>query len=73
MNGDGMMDKGPAINGRKFLISTIVGLLLFTLVSLAVTLGIGRVFGQVLNKKAMEREREVGTQTMRDKEAKLNR
>lgn len=73
MNGDGMMDKGPAINGRKVLIFTIVGLLIFMLASMAVTFGIGRVFGQVLNKKAMEHEREVGTQAMRDKEAKQNR
>ncbi len=69
MNGDGMMDKGPAINGRKFLIYTIVGMLVFTLVSLVVTFGIGRVFGQVLNKKAMEHERQIETQVMKDKEA----
>jgi hypothetical protein len=69
MNGDGMMDKGPAINGRKLMITVIVGLVVFTAVSMVVTLGIGRVFGQVLNKKAMEHERAVDTQMMRDKEA----
>jgi uncharacterized membrane protein len=69
MNGDGMMDKGPAINGRKLMITVIVGLIVFTAVSMVVTLGIGRVFGQVLNKKAMEHERAVDTQMMRDKEA----
>jgi hypothetical protein len=71
MNGDGMMDKGPAINGRKFLIFTIGGLFLFTLVSMVVTLTIGRVFGKVLNKKAMQHEREIDTQVMRDKESNL--
>ncbi len=70
MNGDGMMDKGPAINGRKFIVGVIVGLVVFTLVSMVVTFGIGRVFGQVLNKKAMEHEREIDTKTMMDKEAK---
>ena len=69
MSENGMMDKGPAVNGRKFLIYTIGGLLLFTIVSLVVTLTIGRVFGQVLDKKAMEHERSIDTQLMRDKEA----
>jgi hypothetical protein len=73
MNGDGMMDKGPAIKGGKFIVGVIVGLIVFTLVSMVVTLGIGRVFGQVLNKKAMENERKIETQTMMDKEAKQRR
>jgi hypothetical protein len=70
MNGDGMMDKGPEINGRKFIIGVILGLVVFTLVSMVVTFGIGRVFGQVLNKKAMEHERELDTKSMLDKESK---
>ncbi len=73
MNGNGMMDKGPAINGRKFIIGVILGLIVFTLVSMVVTFGIGRVVGQVLNKKAMEHEREIDTKTMLDKEAKQQR
>jgi gas vesicle protein len=68
MNGDGMMDKGPAINGKKFLIGIIVGLIVFTLVSMFVTFGIGNYFGKVNSKKAMEHERAIDTQIMRDKE-----
>lgn len=70
MNGDGMMDKGPAVNGRKLMIIVIGGLLLFMVGSIFATVGIGRVFGQVLNKKAMENERKIGTQIMIQREAK---
>lgn len=66
---DGMMDKGPAVNGRKFLICVIGGLVLFTLISMFVTFGIGDYFGHVLNKKAMDHEKMIDTQMMRDKEA----
>ncbi len=69
MNGDGMMDKGPAVNGRKFLIAVIGGLVLFTLISMFATFGIGNYFGHVLNKKAMDNERQIDTQLMRNKEA----
>ena len=70
---NGLMDRGPAVNGKKFLIYVIGGLFLFTIVSMVVTLTIGRVFGQVLNKKAMEHERTIDTQIMRDKEANQKR
>ena len=66
---NGLMDRGPAINGKKFLISVILGLVLFTVVMLVVTLAIGKYGGKVLNKKAMEHERAIDTQIMRDKEA----
>lgn len=70
MNGDGMMDKGPAVNGRKLMFIVIGGLLLFMVGSIFATVGIGRVFGQVLNKKAMENERKIDTQIMLQREAK---
>lgn len=70
MNGDGMMDKGQVVNGKKLLISVIVGLLAFTLISMFATFYIGRTFGNVLDKKAMDHEREVDTQRMRDRESK---
>jgi len=63
-----MMDRGPAINGKKFLITVILGLLVFTLVSMFITFGIGRVWGNALNKKALENERNIQSQKMRDKE-----
>lgn len=66
---NGLMDRGPAVNGRKFLIFVIGGLVIFTLVSMFVTFGIGNYFGHVLNKKAMEHERTIDTQIMRDKES----
>ena len=66
---NGFMDRGPAINGKKFLIAVIGGLILFTLVAMFATFGIGNYFGHVLNKKAMENERQIDTQLMRDKEA----
>jgi hypothetical protein len=70
MNGDGMMDRGPAVSGKKALFVVIGGLLVFMVLSLFATFTIGRVFGNVLDKKAMEHERAVGTQMMRDKETK---
>lgn len=66
---NGLMDRGPAINGKKFLISVIGGLVLFTVVMMFVEFGIGNYFGHVLNKKAMENERQIDTQLMRNKEA----
>ena len=66
---NGLMDRGPAINGKKFLFSVIGGLILFTVLMLVVTLAIGKYGGKVLNKKAMEHERTIDTQIMRDKEA----
>jgi uncharacterized protein (DUF697 family) len=66
---NGLMDRGPAINGKKFLISIIGGLILFTVAMLIITLAIGKYGGKVLNKKAMEHERTIDTQIMRDKEA----
>lgn len=62
------MDRGPAFNGRNFLITVVVGLVLFTLISMFVTLGIGRAWGNAMNKKALEHERELQAQKMRDKE-----
>ena len=69
MNGDGMMDRGPAVSGKKVLVVVIVGLILFTLISMFATFGIGNYFGRVFNKKAMEHERAIDTQIMRDKES----
>ena len=66
---NGLMDRGPAINGRKFLLSVVGGLVMFTIVILVVTLAIGKYGGKVLNKKAMEHERTIDTQIMLDKEA----
>ena len=66
---NGLMDRGPAVSGKKVLIFTIGGLVLFTVVMLIVTLGIGNVFGKVLDKKAMDHEKTIETQMMRDKEA----
>ena len=69
MNKNGMMDRGPAVNGKLVLIVTIGGLIVFTLVMLGITLAIGKYGGKVLDKKAMEHERAIDTQIMRDKEA----
>ena len=66
---NGLMDRGPAVNGKKFLIFTIGGLVLFTVVMLVLELAIGRVGGQIMNKKAMDHEKAIDTQIMRDKEA----
>ncbi|MBI1335099.1 MAG: hypothetical protein JST12_20015 [Armatimonadetes bacterium] len=69
---DGMMDSGPTFNGKKFLISVVVGLILFTLVSMFITFGIGRIWGNLLNKKALDNEREIQSQEMKRKESARN-
>ena len=69
---DGMMEDVKPINGRKFLVSVVGGLVLFTIVSLIVTLAVGRFFGNVMNKQALQHEREIDAQKMRDKEAAHN-
>ncbi len=63
------MDRGPSVSGKKMLIGVIGGLILFTLVSLFVTFFVGREFGHILNKKAMDHERDVQSQRMIDREA----
>jgi hypothetical protein len=69
MNDNGLMDRGPAVNGKKFLIAVIGGLVVFTLIMMFVEFGIGNYFGHVMSKKAMEHDRTIETQIMRNKES----
>lgn len=69
---DGMMDRGPAVSGKKLLITVILGLILFTLVSMFATFGIGRVWGNAQNKKALDIERNIQSERMREKEVSGN-
>ncbi len=66
---DGLMDNGPVFKGRNLLVSVILGLVLFTLVSMFITLFIGRYFGHVLNKKALENERDIQSKRLIDRES----
>ena len=69
---DGMMEDGPNVNGRKLLITVIGGLFILTLVGMFLTLTVGRYFGHVLNQKALQHERDIDAQRLRDKEASRN-
>ena len=69
---DGMMDDAPTVDGRKLLVSVIGGLFILTLVGMFLTLTVGRYFGHVLNQKALQHERDVDAQKMKDREATRN-
>jgi membrane protein DedA with SNARE-associated domain len=56
------------LNGPRTVVFTIVGLTLFTLFATLATYYGGRLWGNAINKKALENERQVQSERMRMKE-----
>jgi membrane protein DedA with SNARE-associated domain len=61
------------LNGPKTVVFTIVGLALFTLFATLATYYGGRWWGNALDKKALENERQVQSERMRMKESQQSR
>lgn len=68
----GTFDTGEPLNGKKFAVSFVVGTVLFFVFCLAATYFGGRAWGNALSKKALQKEREVEMQRLKDHEAGLH-
>lgn len=69
----GMFDPPKPVNGKKFAIGLVIGTVLFFTFCMLATYYGAKAWTGVLNKKAMEKEREVEMQRMKDHEAKGHR
>lgn len=65
----GQFDQPAPVNGPKFVVGVIVGLIIFMFASLAITFYGGRWAGNALNKKALENERQIQMERLREHEA----
>lgn len=65
----GMMNQGASVSGQKLVIFVIGGLVLFTLVASFVTFAIGNYFGKRLDKAALDNERTIQTERMKQQES----
>lgn len=66
---NGKMNQGVSVSGQKLVIYVIGGLVLFTLVASFVTFAIGNYFGKRLDKAALENERNIQTERMKQQES----
>ncbi|OWU64698.1 MAG: hypothetical protein CBB60_008485 [Armatimonadetes bacterium Cent15-Ar3] len=66
----GTFDSPKPINGKKFAIGLLIGTLLFFVFCLAATYYGGRAWGNALSKRALEKERQIEMDRMKEHEAK---
>lgn len=66
----GTFDSPKPINGKKFAIGLLIGTLLFFVFCLVATYYGGRAWGNALSKRALEKERQIEMDRMKEHEAK---